>query len=46
MEERGELPFILVDAAERAVAIPLLRFPLWLAVAASPEERIGDDAID
>lgn len=46
LEERGELPFILVDAAERAVAIPLLQFPLWLAFAASPEERIDDDAID
>ncbi|MFM7267751.1 MAG: DUF3086 domain-containing protein, partial [Cyanobium sp.] len=34
LEERGELPFILIDAAEDGVAIPVLQFPLWLAFAA------------
>ena len=34
LEERGEVPLILVDAAERAVDIPVLQF-LWLAFAAS-----------
>ena len=42
LEERGELPFIVIDAAERVVDIPLLQFPLWLAFAASPDE-IGLD---
>ena len=38
LEERGELPFILVDAAEQVVDIPILQFPLWLAFAAGPGE--------
>ena len=32
LEERGELPFIVIDAAERVVEIPVLQFPLWLAL--------------
>ena len=43
LEERGELPFIVVDAAEVAVDIPILQFPLWLAFAGSPAERHPDD---
>jgi hypothetical protein len=42
LEERGELPFIVIDAAERAVEIPVLQFPLWLAFAAGPDELIED----
>ena len=38
LEERGELPFIVVDAAEPAVEIPILQFPVWLAFAGSPTE--------
>ncbi|QBE69863.1 hypothetical protein SynWH8101_2287 [Synechococcus sp. WH 8101] len=38
LEERGEVPLILIDAAERAVDIPVLQFPLWLAFAAGPDE--------
>ncbi len=38
IEERGEVPLILVDACERSIDIPLLQFPLWLAFAATPEE--------
>jgi hypothetical protein len=38
LEERGELPFIVVDAAEPAVAVPILQFPVWLAFAATPAE--------
>lgn len=38
LEERGELPFIVVDAAEATVAIPILQFPLWLIFAADPME--------
>lgn len=43
LEERGELPFIVIDAGEDAVAVPILQFPLWLAFAAGPEELARDD---
>ncbi len=43
LEERGELPFIVVDAAEAAVEIPILQFPIWLAFAGSPSELALDD---
>ena len=43
LEERGEVPLILIDTAEREVAIPVLQFPLWLAFAAGPNERLDDD---
>jgi len=43
LEERGELPFIVIDAAEVAVDIPILQFPLWLAFAGSPAEHNPDD---
>jgi hypothetical protein len=42
LEERGELPFIVIDAAERAVEIPVLQFPLWLAFSAGPDELIEE----
>ncbi len=38
LEERGELPFIIIDAAEINVEIPILQFPLWLAFAGTPNE--------
>ncbi len=38
LEERGEVPLILIDAAEFSIEIPVLQFPLWLAFAAGPEE--------
>jgi hypothetical protein len=43
LEERGELPFIVVDAAEVGVAIPVLQFPLWLAFAAAPGEIASEE---
>ena len=43
LEERGEVPLILIDAAERSVDIPVLQFTLWLAFAAGPGERLDDD---
>ena len=43
LEERGELPFIVVDAAEVVVDIPILQFPLWLAFAGSPAELTLED---
>ena len=43
LEERGELPFIVVDASEQVVDIPILQFPLWLAFAATPQELALDE---
>ncbi|PZU96220.1 MAG: DUF3086 domain-containing protein, partial [Cyanobium sp.] len=43
LEERGELPFIVVDGGEEVVDIPILQFPLWLAFAASPQELALDE---
>ena len=43
LEERGELPFIVVDAAEPAVEIPILQFPVWLAFAGNPTELALED---
>jgi hypothetical protein len=43
LEERGELPFIVVDAGEGAIAIPVLQFPLWLAFAATPGEIASEE---
>ena len=45
LEERGELPLILIDASERNVEIPVLQFPLWLAFAATQEELYLDDEL-
>ncbi|MGC6483182.1 MAG: DUF3086 domain-containing protein [Synechococcus sp.] len=45
LEERGDVPLILVDAAERTVDIPVLQFPLWLAFAAQPDELLIDDDV-
>ncbi|MCP9851122.1 DUF3086 domain-containing protein [Cyanobium sp. Morenito 9A2] len=43
LEERGELPLIVVDAAEQVVDIPILQFPLWLAFAPDPAELALED---
>ena len=43
LEERDELPFIVIDAAERAIEIPILQFPLWLAFAGTPMEIAAED---
>ncbi len=43
LEERGELPFILVDAAEQVVDVAILQFPLWLAFAPGPNELTLED---
>ncbi len=45
LEERGEVPLILIDAAEGGVEISVLQFPLWLAFAAGPEERFDEDEL-
>ena len=45
LEERGEVPLILIDATEQTVDIPLLQFPLWLAFAADPEELYLEEEI-
>ena len=43
LEELGEVPLILIDAAEQSVEIPLLQFPLWLAFAAEPQELYEEE---
>ncbi|MFN7676980.1 MAG: DUF3086 domain-containing protein [Cyanobacteriota bacterium] len=43
LEERNELPFIVIDAAERAIETPILQFPLWLAFAGTPIELAAED---
>ncbi len=45
LEERGEVPLILIDAAEQSVEIPVLQFPLWLAFAAGPEELYSEEEL-
>jgi len=45
LEERGELPLIIIDAAEINVAIPILQFPIWLAFAGSPNEIYEEDGL-
>jgi len=45
LEERGELPFIIIDAAEINVEIPILQFPIWLAFAGSPSEIFDEDEL-
>jgi len=45
LEERGEVPLIVIDAAERVVDIPVLQFPLWMAFAAGPGEIYDDDEL-
>ncbi len=42
LEANEELPFIIIDAAETNVEIPILQFPLWVAFAGS-ENEIYDD---
>ncbi len=45
LEERGELPLIIIDAAEINVEIPILQFPIWLAFSGSPNEVFGEDEL-
>ena len=45
LEERNEVPLILIDAAEQSIDIPILQFPIWLAFAASPEEIYSEDEL-
>ena len=45
LEERGELPFIIIDAAEINVEIPILQFPIWLAFAGTPSEIFEDNEL-
>ncbi|MEB3276816.1 MAG: DUF3086 domain-containing protein [Cyanobacteriota bacterium] len=43
LEDRGELPFIVIDAGVSAVEIPVLQFPLWLAFAATGPGELIDN---
>ena len=42
LESNEELPFIIIDAAETSVEIPILQFPLWIAFAGSDNEIYDD----
>ena len=42
LEANEELPFIIIDAAETSVEIPILQFPIWLAFAGSNDEIYDD----
>ena len=42
LEANEELPFIIIDASETSVEIPILQFPLWLAFAGSDNEIYDD----
>jgi len=42
LEANDELPFIIIDAAETSVEIPILQFPLWIAFAGSDNEIYDD----
>jgi len=42
LEANQELPFIIIDAAETSVEIPILQFPLWLAFSGSDNEIYDD----
>ncbi len=42
LEANEELPFIIIDAAETSVEIPILQFPLWVAFAGSDNEVYDD----
>ena len=42
LEANEELPFIIIDAAETSVEIPILQFPLWVAFAGSDDEIYDD----
>jgi len=43
LEERGDVPLIIIDAAEQNVDIPILQFPIWLAFAAEPKELYEEE---
>jgi hypothetical protein len=43
LEERGELPFIVIDAAEQVVDVAILQFPLWLAFAPGPGDLVSEE---
>ena len=42
LEANEELPFIIIDAAETSVEIPILQFPLWVAFSGSDNEIYDD----
>ena len=43
LEERNEVPLIIIDSAEKSIDIPILQFPIWLAFAATPEEIYAEE---
>tara|TARA_Y100001968_G_C19454366_1_gene771478 strand:+ start:2714 stop:3745 length:1032 start_codon:yes stop_codon:yes gene_type:complete len=45
LEERNEVPLILIDSSEQSIDIPILQFPIWLAFAASPQEIYAEEEL-
>ncbi len=45
LEEKGDLPLILIDASENSVDIPILQFPIWLAFSSSAEEIYAEEEL-
>tara|TARA_Y100001968_G_scaffold322748_1_gene359374 strand:+ start:1362 stop:2369 length:1008 start_codon:yes stop_codon:yes gene_type:complete len=43
LEERNEVPLIIVDSSEQYVDIQILQFPLWLAFAPGPNEIFTEE---
>jgi hypothetical protein len=37
IQERGDLPFIIIDEGKGSISLTLLQFPLWLAIAPDPQ---------
>lgn len=42
IEERGDLPLIIIDDGEESISLSLLQFPLWLAFAPDPRQPSYD----
>ncbi|GAB4347939.1 MAG: hypothetical protein Fur0042_14590 [Cyanophyceae cyanobacterium] len=41
IQERGDLPFIIIDEGKGSISLTLLQFPLWLAIAPDPQAPSG-----
>ena len=45
LEEKDDVPLILIDAAEVSVDIPILQFPIWLAFSGTPGEFYEEEEL-
>jgi hypothetical protein len=46
LEKAGDLPFIIIDEAEKMIDLGLLQFPLWLAFTPDPQTAPSSSAFD